>query len=117
MAEPPPPPASASASASQRYLLRMNDGRQFTDYTPRGGRVFEGGMSSNDAKNRMIAQADQLIARDRAAAAAVVGAAYNDASPLAHVPGFEITQTCDTRSCTFAATPSADGIGTQTRSA
>ena len=40
-------------SPTQQYLLRMNDGRQFTDYTPRGSLPLPAdGLSAHKAKTR-----------------------------------------------------------------
>lgn len=106
---------------TQKYLLRMNDGRQFTDYTPRGSAPLPATrVPAHERKNEMIARAEDIIRADRERAAASVGAKIDDEAALAAVPGFEITQACDTRSCSFASTvpipgqPDNTGIGTKT---
>lgn len=104
---------------TQKYLLRMNDGRQFTDYTPRGSAPLPADkLPAHEAKNQMITQADAMIARDRKAAAAAAGASMESLAPAGDVPGFEITQMCDSRACSFAAAepvpgqPDKSGLGT-----
>lgn len=106
-------------SPTQKYLLRMNDGRQFTDYTPRGSAPLPADkLPAHEAKNQMIAQADSMIARDRQAAATSAGVSTDSLAQVADVPGFEITQMCDNRSCSFASAepvpgaPDSTGLGT-----
>lgn len=107
-------------SPTQKYLLRMNDGRQFTDYTPRGSQPLPSDrLPAHEAKNQMIAQADSMIARDRQAAASSAGVSLESLASVAEVPGFEVTQMCDTRSCAFESAepvpgaPDKNGIGTR----
>ena len=109
---------------TQQYLLRMNDGRQFTDYTPRGSVPLPTTrVPAHVSKNAMISQADDLMARDRSAAAASVGFDLTDAATLVTVPGFEVTQAFDNRSCSFASTipipgqPDNTGVGTKAHAA
>lgn len=97
---------------TQRYLLRMNDGRQFTDYTPRGSAALPADrLPAHEAKSQMIAQADSLIARDRQAAAASAGVSLDHLASVVEVPGFEVTQACDTRGCSFASVEPSPGDG------
>jgi hypothetical protein len=105
-------------SPTQQYLLRMNDGRQFTDYTPRGSMPLPAdGLPAHKAKNQMISDADAIIARDRQTAAASVGGTFDAPAQLVDVPGFEVTQMCDVRSCSFASAepvpdaPDQTGLG------
>lgn len=105
---------------TQKYLLRMNDGRQFTDYTPRGSAPLPTvRVPAHEAKNAMIAQAEALMARDREAAAKSAGVNLAALAQIVTVPGFEVTQACDNRSCSFASTipvpgkPDNTGIGTK----
>lgn len=102
-------------SPTQKYLLRMNDGRQFTDYTPRGSRaLLSDRLPAHEAKNQMIAQADSMIASDRQAAASAAGVSLDSLASVADVPGFEVTQMCDTRSCSFASAEPVPGAPDQT---
>ena len=95
---------------TQTYLLRMNDGRQFTDYTPRGSRALPTDrLPAHEAKNQLIAQADALMARDRQAAASSAGVSAAAASTDVEVPGFEVTQMCDSRACSFASAEPVPG--------
>ena len=65
----------------------------------------------------MISEADTIIARDRQTAAESVGGTFDAPAQLVDVPGFEVTQMCDNRSCSFASAepvpgaPDANGIG------
>lgn len=102
-------------SPTQKYLLRMNDGRQFTDYTPRGSAPLPADkLPAHEAKNQMIAQADSIIARDRQTAATAAGVSLDSVAQVADVPGFEITQMCDSRSCAFEAAQPVPGAPDQT---
>eukprot|EP00873_Tetraselmis_striata_P033775 jgi/Tetstr1/454039/TSEL_040958.t1 len=112
------------STPTQQYLLRMNDGRQFTDYTPRGSVPLPADrVPAHEAKNHMIAHADEIIQRDRQAAASGAGVSLDVAAGVADVPGFEITQMCDSRTCAFASAepvpgaPDSTGLGTVSRTA
>lgn len=96
---------------------RMQDGRHFTDYRPRGDLVALGTTtgSSFQLKDQLMRNAEGLMARDRTAAADEVGGA-GWADSAAALPGFETMADCNTNSCAYlaAAAPfegGATGIG------
>jgi hypothetical protein len=90
----------------------MSDGRQFTDWSPRGGltervlgvsRTRSTHPSSRDIKDALTSNAERIMMRDRRVAARGV-----DARPcgLVEVPGFDSLQSCDEFSCSLVpATP------------
>ena len=97
-------------SDAQIYLHRMNDGRHFTDWTPRGcQQTHSDATPAHVAKNRMIETAEERMTADRRAAALSVGVSPEAGATLQSVPGFEVTQFCDARACAFA--PVEDGGG------
>lgn len=91
-------------SHAQQYMLRMNDGRSFTDWRPHGSApLFNSAepISAQDAKQKVIESADSIIQRNRTAAANSVGMSGQSSVLPDLVPGFEVTQMCDDRSCSF----------------
>nr|WRJ69666.1 hypothetical protein TetV2_00217 [Oceanusvirus sp.] len=93
-------------SNSQKYLLRMNDGRHFTDWTPRGSQPLPTDtMPAHAAKDHLIATADQRMMSDRSTAAQSVGMSLDAVAAVEPIPGFELTQACDSRACGFSPAP------------
>jgi hypothetical protein len=93
-------------SDSQKYLLRMNDGRHFTDWTPRGSQALPADtMPAHAAKDHLIATADERMLIDRTNAAQSVGMSLNSVAAVEPIPGFELTQVCNSRACEFSPAP------------
>ncbi|AUF82135.1 hypothetical protein TetV_043 [Tetraselmis virus 1] len=89
-------------SDTQKYLLRMNDGRHFTDWTPRGSQPLPADvMPAVAAKEFMIHNAQQRMLDDRTAAASSVGLALDTVAQVQPIPGFEMKQFCDVSACSF----------------
>jgi hypothetical protein len=100
---------SADASAhpltpTQKYLLRMNDGRAFTDYSPHSAPTFpvQHHMSAQDFKQMMVHQAEDVMQKDRTVAAENAGVSSTTLNDVVDIPGFQVQQFCNTRFCTFA---------------
>jgi hypothetical protein len=99
------------------FDTKMSDGRQFTDWTPRGAlseRVLGVSRSktqfpsSRDIKDALTRNAEGIRGGDRQRAAKQV-----DAKPcgLVDMPGFDSLQACDEFSCSLV--PATPQYGTQ----
>lgn len=97
-------------SESQKYLLRMNDGRQFTDWTPRGAAPSPSDpVSAVASKTMLMSNASDIMNQDRKKAATSVGVSLDSLAEIAPVPGFEVKQFCNAGACGFEKTVPEDG--------